>query len=214
MFRPLNLPVPIRPDTNALLGASALLVVVSTQFASHHQVNCGIGREQVESWGRKKRSIGNSGDKRQQPQQQQQQTGRQLGDDMTLSREILVLDLKDKPAADSAADSSGGQEEAGGSLSLVGDGLAQRAPLRASSTAFSVGQQQVSSEGGGAPSPDGAGEPVGASTTGPNLHCLTSHSLLLITCSIGLFFVLYVCLVAYLFARRDAKISVIKHQYH
>ena len=49
---------------------------------------------------------------------------------------------------------------------------------------------------------------------GPSMHCISSQSLLVLICSIGTFFVAYVCLVAYFFARRDPKMSVIKHQYH
>ena len=152
----------------------------------------------MQSWGRKKRSIG--ADKR------QEQIGKQLGDDMTLSREILVLDLKEKSASADAApgDSTTGAQDEANSLSLLSDGFAQKAPLKSSGwrAAQTSGEQLAQADGQPAANQPG------------QLHCLTSQSLLLITCSIGCFFVLYVCLVAYFFARRDAKISVIKHQYH
>lgn len=131
--------------------------------------------------------------------------GKQLGDDMTLSREIVVLDLKDR-AQDSAAPTSGAQDEG----SLEADGGAQKSPLRSHQPAASLASH----------TPDQT-EAVASSEslnlalqTGNQMHCLSSQSLLLLICSIGLFFVLYVCVVAYFFARRHPKISVIKHQYH
>jgi hypothetical protein len=174
------------------------------------QVNCGIGREQVESWGRKKRSIGSGGSGgrgklARTDGQTGPGTGKPLGDDMTLSREIVVLDLKDKPA--DAADAQSRDD-----LASSGDGFVQKSPLKSSQAAA-----DQSLEGGSLSSSTTTNldsESASSLQAGANLHCLSSQSLLWLTCSIGLFFVLYVCLVAYFFSRRDTKISVIKHQYH
>lgn len=152
-----------------------------------NQVNCGIGRDSVEAWGRKKRSINGK-------ESSGGSSGKQLGDDMTLSREIVVLDLKEKDPSmpdDSSSLTDNDQSSNG----------AQKSPLK--STTTGINQQDPSS--------------IFSSTTnsdGSTRHCLTSQSLFVLTCSIGLFFVLYVCVVAYFFARRDPKISPIKHQYH
>lgn len=149
------------------------------------QVNCGIGREQVESWGRKKRSIGAA--------EQRAGTGKPLGDDMTLSREIVVLDLKDK-ADGSGSDYASSRDD----LSSTSDSFVQKAPLKSS----------------GSPLEQGADSESPSQSPRPNPYCFSSQSLLWLICSIGLVFVAYVCLVAYFFSRRDTKISVIKHQYH
>lgn len=137
----------------------------------------------MEAWGRKKRSVG------------KQQAGMQLGDDMTLSREIVVLDLKDKEA-------SGGGEPADEGQPPAGSSSAQKSPLK------SAGSEQAAYFA----SPTGSGASLENSST--KLHCLTSQSLLVLICSIALFFVFYVCVVAYFFARRHPEISPIKHQYH
>lgn len=139
------------------------------------QVNCGIGRDSVEAWGRKKRSVAAGAS----------QEGKQVGDDMTLSREILVLDLKDKESA--APGDEQAPEQVGG---------AHRSPLRS------------------APDEYGSTNQAQEVDRLANKHCLSSQSLFVLICSIGLFFVLYVCVVAYFFARRDPKISPIKHQFH
>lgn len=141
----------------------------SSRSLKIHQVNCGIGRDSVEAWGRKKRSVASS--------------GKQVGDDMTLSREILVLDLKEKDqGAASVADE----------LNQADPSTAQKSPLRSAELANSP--QEV----------DGLG----------NRHCLSSQSLFVLICSMSCFFVLYVCVVAYFFARRQPRISPIKHQFH
>lgn len=111
---------------------------------------------------------------------------------MTLSREIVVLDLKEKDPSmpdDSSSLTDNDQSSSG----------AQKSPLKSTAT-----NTQDSSS-------------IFSSTTtgdGSTKHCLSSQSLFVLICSIGLFFVLYVCVVAYFFARRDPKISPIKHQYH
>lgn len=51
------------------------------------QAVCEWGRDSIESWGRKKRSI-------------QNQTDEEKEEDMTLSQEILVLDLGDEKQSD------------------------------------------------------------------------------------------------------------------
>lgn len=159
----------------------------------------------MESWGRRKRSIGAAAAAAA-ASATEGKKGAQIGDDMTLSRELLVLDLKEKAAGEAGAgsgDSTGGAQD---ELSLVSDGFVQKAPLRSASQARqSVGSDETLTM---------AQTEAQQQQQQANLHCLTSHSLLLITGSIGLFFVLYVCLVAHFFARRDAKISVIKHQFH
>lgn len=152
------------------------------------QVNCGIGRDSVEAWGRKKRSINGK--------ESSGSSGKQLGDDMTLSREIVVLDLKEKDPSmpDDGSSLTDNDQSSNG---------AQKSPLKSTTTTTGTRQQDSSS--------------IFSSTTnsdGSTKHCLTSQSLFVLTCSIGLFFILYVCVVAYFFARRDPKISPIKHQYH
>jgi len=133
----------------------------------------------VEAWGRKKRSISGK---------DATESGKQLGDDMTLSREIVVLDLKEKdPTNDFNGDSQIGS----------GNG-AQKSPLRSGSGSGSSSTQDFQTSEGDVQAK----------------HCLSSQSIFVLICSIGLFFVLYVCVVAYFFARRDPKISPIKHQYH
>ena len=172
------------------------------------QVNCGIGREQVESWGRKKRSIGEArggGDhgKSASTAKQQAGTGKPLGDDMTLSREIVVLDLKDKTDANDGSSRD--------DLSSSSDGFVQKSPLKSPQSAASANQpDQAQSDGAFSNTLDGEFSPQ----VGSNLHCLSSQSLLWLICSIGLVFIIYVCSVAYFFSRRETKISVIKHQYH
>lgn len=159
----------------------------------------------MESWGRKKRSIGSDGAKK----KSSVEGGKQFGDDMTLSREIVVLDLKEKlgdgagqsgAPGGSHAPSVGGQNDEN---LLSADGAGSALKLR---SAISKGPMDQAEEGDH------------SASQSPNdkqsLHCLSSQSLLLLICSIGLFFVLYVCLVAYFFARRDPKISAIRHQYH
>lgn len=138
-------------------------------LAANLQVNCGIGRDSVEAWGRKKRSVA-SGVK---------QEGKQVGDDMTLSREILVLDLKEKEPAAANDELNNSAEPSG----------AQKSPLRSAEGAQEV--DRLASR-----------------------HCLSSQSLFVLICSVGCFFVLYVCVVAYFFARRHPKVSPIKHQFH
>lgn len=144
----------------------------------------------MEAWGRKKRSIGTAAG------------GKQVGDDMTLSREIVVLDLKEKDPNSST--SSGDQATSGSEQqSSSGELLAQRSPLRAQTQQAEPTMPQDYSAG-----------PSSALDLTSNKHCLSSQSLFVLICSIGFFFVLYVCVVAYFFARRDPKISPIKHQYH
>lgn len=125
-----------------------------------------------------------------------------MGDDMTLSREIVVLDLKDKQPSDD-------QQQAADSTTTTNNNnddssIGHKSPLRSRH----LGDEQDSS------SSSSSGYSNNDETGKAQLHCVTSRSLLLLICSIGSFFVLYVCLVAYFFARRDSKISVIKHQYH
>ena len=142
---------------------------------NYQQVNCGIGRDSVEAWGRKKRSVGGK--------EETSQAGRkQLGDDMTLSREIVVLDLKEK---DPNGNDNGDEAPAGG-------------PRSAASSSDSPAYLLT----------------PGNADDGTTKHCLSGRSLFVLTSSMSLFFVFYVCAVAYFFARRDPKISPIKHQYH
>lgn len=142
----------------------------------------------MEAWGRKKRSVS---------------SGKQLGDDMTLSREIVVLDLKEKdPNAES------GQTDA---FSPAEASAHKQSPLSRS--------QSGSLDGLNADYMSGSTNSQSTSSTsiagdGSSKHCVSSQNLFVLICSIGLFFVLYVCVVAYFFARRDPKISPIKHQYH
>ncbi|CAA3006485.1 Hypothetical predicted protein [Olea europaea subsp. europaea] len=212
----------LRPAPFGLLQSHSMEQRQWAAAAAAAVVNCGIGREPpVESWGRKKRSIGGGGtanSKKDGKQQLQQQIGKQLGDDMTLSREIVVLDLKEKATtggeSGAAAD---GQQSATDDLISSGDGFAQKSPLRSAAhqRSLAASNQQLDSESSSLLSGGGAdGADSSSLTAGPNMHCLSSQSLLLVICSIGFFFVAYVCLVAYFFSRRDTKISVIKHQYH
>lgn len=60
-------------DTNALFSVSY----------ANAQVICGVGRENIESWGRRRRSVDNK------------LHTYETDDEMTLSREILVLDFND-----------------------------------------------------------------------------------------------------------------------
>lgn len=161
----------------------------------------------MEAWGRRKRSIGASeGSKRSAAAARQRANGRQLANDMTLSREIVVLDLKEKEPT------TGGDEEglaSPGSLS----GGAQKSHLRAHPAAGSssprAGPEWEQSE-----QSEQLEQAASGASESQNLHCLSSQSVLALICSIGLLFILYVCAVALFFARRDPKISVIKHQYH
>lgn len=150
-------------------------------------MDCGIGRDSVQAWGRKKRSVAN---------------GKQLGDDMTLSREIVVLDLKEKDPSNDL-----GQLDNSGS------------PAAALSEAAYKQSSPLKSGDGASPDYMSSTNPQSSSGTtisgdGSSKHCVSSQYLFVLICSIGLFFVLYVCVVAYFFARRDPKISPIKHQYH
>jgi len=175
----------------------------------------------VESWGRKKRSIGSSaaaagGGGGPKDRRLREEGGKQVGDDMTLSREIVVLDLKEK-AAEGAEKEGATSRKANSDQSmdelnlLAADGLGAAQRLSRSSG---------SSLGPGDESQASGSQQSGSATSGDDthsassLHCLSSQSLLLLICSIGLFFVLYVCLVACFFARRDPKISAIRQQYH
>lgn len=167
----------------------------------------------MESWGRKKRSIGSDGTKH-----KSSEGGKQVGDDMTLSREIVVLDLKEKTSNEQAAlDSASNSDLTSGDQSLLS--------ADSSTVAQKLQRSPRGGSGGGGRAPNVAasqsmgddhqgGDALDAMDKQPNMHCLSSQSLLLLICSVGLFFVLYVCLVAYFFSRRDPKISVIKHQYH
>lgn len=144
---------------------------------------------------------------------------------MTLSREIVVLDLKEKVEAASGgvARQEALQERSSDDLISTSEGFAQKSPLKARQRSLAAHQQAANQDQASSFSDAGAGSlsslmggegGESSSPSLPNMHCLSSQSLLLLICSIGLFFVLYVCLVAYFFARRDTKISVIKHQYH
>lgn len=150
----------------------------------------------MEAWGRKKRSIG-GGPANALAGSSKGGSGKPLGDDMTLSREIVVLDLKEKEPNSTNPPSAGDADLADNDLQSGASGKAQKSPLKAtsdptfSSAHLDAHHQSLNS-----------------------MHCLSSQSLFVLICSIGLFFVLYVCVVAYFFARRDPKISTIKHQFH
>lgn len=152
----------------------------------------------MEAWGRKKRSVASG---------KQDSIGKQLGDDMTLSREIVVLDLKEKdPGGDFAQADSGGSQ----STSSSNDGAVlpghKQSPLR------SPASDAQSADYTSSTNSQSTSNFIGLDMS--SKHCVSSQYLFVLICSIGLFFVLYVCVVAFFFARRDPKISPIKHQYH
>lgn len=150
----------------------------------------------MEAWGRKKRSVG--------ADIPAGSVGKQLGDDMTLSREIVVLDLKDK--AEVANESGNGSDN---NSDIKG---AQKSSLRSGQLSSSSGLGDQNGLDSSTLLSSSSNQFDGLQTS--NMHCVTSQSLLVLTCSIGLFLVLYVCVVAYFFAHRRPKISPIKHQYH
>lgn len=145
--------------------------------------------------------------------------GKQVGDDMTLSREIVVLDLKEEPgepnsssssaaaaaaasasaSASAANDSAGDSDQTGQARATGASG--RRLPHRSSLKAATEHSGDFSTT-------------TTIDNYAANKHCLSSQSLFVLICSVGLFFVLYVCVVAYFFARRNPKISPIKHQFH
>lgn len=158
----------------------------------------------MEAWGRKKRSV--SGDV------SLGANGKPMGDDMTLSREIVVLDLKEKSIGEQTTTAADSQDVDHQSELTNGDSLAQKAPLRSATSKNQRGQSQQDSSSG---SFDSAADSISMKPDSTNSkHCLSSQSVFVLICSIGLFFILNICVVAYFFARRYPIISPIKHQYH
>lgn len=210
--------------TQTPLIHSCFLVLV-TQHCEHNnalihrpQVNCGIGRDSVESWGRKKRSIGDGGALEMPAQRSRKHKQGQAAsnDDMTLSREIVVLDITEKqqannnnnnvPTSSSGSSPSEQQQPDAGELADVG---ITHSPLRQTNHG---GQSQVDSSPASSEATNNNHHHNKMSYN--NKHCISSQSLSILICSIGLLFILYVWIVACMFARRDTKISHIKQQFY
>lgn len=159
----------------------------------------------MEAWGRKKRSVAAAA------MAANNSSGKQLGDDMTLSREIVVLDLKEK---DPNAPASEG-DDSSASPSQAGKQAAQKSPLKSAANrpvASSSGNQHHHHHNHHQQQEAASLESVDEFDT--TRHCLSRQSIFVLFISIGFFFVLYMCVVACFFARRDSKISPIKHQFH
>lgn len=128
---------------------------------------------------------------------------------MTLSREIVVLDLTEKDPLANPADLLRPGSEQTGELADTGT----------YATSSSLGGRQQTGTGsgsGGKPerTTSGTSNCDGSESPEAGKHCISSHTLSLFICSIGLLFILYVWIVACLFARRDSKISHIKQQFY
>lgn len=78
---------PVSLILSKLFWFSIIINLFSNLLCYDFQVICGVGRENLESWGRKRRSVRFEKD-----------------DEMTLSREILVLDYNEADAARSTMD--------------------------------------------------------------------------------------------------------------
>lgn len=189
------------------------LLLLPRLYTITHQVSCGIGHSSVDSYGRRKRSIaGPTG-------APEDAHGKPRGDDMTLSREIVVLDLKEKDQTSRGGNDAappGSQDDANQATTPTANGqqaAAQRSSVKSHKQNHNHNHHQHRNHHDQQSNLDGDY----ATTSGDSLngrHCLSSQSLFVLICFIGLFFVLYVCLVAYFFSRRDPKISPIKYQYH
>lgn len=130
---------------------------------------------------------------------------RRASDDMTLSREIVVLDLTEK-------DTSSGQSSSAQNLQNTEDQAGELADTGAYTTdRISPKSSSIKNEQGYT---NDANRNSNSESSTSNKHCISSHSLSIFICSIGLIFILYVWIVACLFARRDSKISHIKQQFY
>lgn len=214
------------------------------QQQQQRQVNCGIGRDSVESYGRRKRSIGGFNETTTTTKQHAKQH-RQLAsnNDMTLSRELVVLDLtennnnkdnvptnSDAPATTTTSTSTSANSNASpmadgetpGQLSDIGHSVPPPpSSLKAASShsTISISGHEQANNANNQQRDHHQHHSIRSQSRDfndnlSNKHCLSSQSLSLLICSIGLIFVLYVWLVACMFARRDSKISHIKQQFY
>lgn len=126
---------------------------------------------------------------------------RLASDDMTLSREIVVLDLTEKDSTSPTSISESSKDLTTNELSDTGKNPLEKSSLRS----FNSHQDHKSNHEANLISSENQGTPK---------HCISSQSLYLYICSIGLVFILYVWIVACLFSRRDSKISHIKQQFY
>lgn len=179
--------------------ANYTLVPSIKHYSNSQQVNCGIGRDSVEAWGRKKRSVSGPSDG-----SAKDATGKPMGDDMTLSREIVVLDLKEQdPSKQQSSDKQTAQDSSSATIPKAKSSSSSSNRHHHHHKHHNNQQQQQQEE---------------AALLGDEIdntrHCLSRQSIFVLFTSIGFFFVLYMCVVACFFARRDSKISPIKHQFH